>query len=488
MNAKVIHGDCLEVMRDMDANSVDAIVTDPPYGLEFMGKDWDKLGAGVAECRDSMDESHPFRDGSTRVRYGKNVKSMQEWHYRWAVEALRVAKPGAHLLAFGGTRTHHRLMCAIEDAGWEIRDCLCWVTGQGFPKNTNISKQLDKLLGKERDVITQKIRGDVEKAKLTGTTYATAQANRNNKSIFGYGIESITAPASEPAKQWDGFGTALKPSLEIIVLCRKPLTGTIAQNVLRWGCGGLNIDSCRIPLNGDYKCGANGRPSLTGLGDHYNPEEANQHSEIGRWPANLLHDNSPAVLECFPKSTSSGGQASLGAFRNGDIYGKGRDETEKRDPGYGDTGSAARFFQACPYGEEDFAEAKRLLYFSKASKADRDEGLDGFESRTWQDQGYRDNATSHLSPRAGAGRTSLSRNHHPTVKSTSLMKYLVRLITPPGGLVLDPFCGSGSTGKAAILEGFQFIGIEQEAEYVAIAEARIAHAIKTVQEQQPSLF
>lgn len=289
MSFDIKHGDCREVMATLAADSIDAIVSDPPYGLSFMGKGWDH-----------------------------GVPGVEFW-----TEALRVAKPGAHLLAFGGTRTYHRLACAIEDAGWEVRDCLIWVYGSGFPKSHNL---------------------DGERK---------------------------------------GWGTALKPAHEPIILARKPLAGTVAENVLAHGTGAINVDGCKV---GTDKVQTSAHKTL-GDGIKYGTSKPFPASEvrIGRWPANFIHDGSEEVTQLL--------------------------------------GDAARFFY-CP----------------KASKADRDED-----------------------------------NSHPTVKPTDLMRYLCRLVTPPNGLVLDPFTGSGSTGKAALLEGFRFLGIEREAEYVEIARARCAN-------------
>jgi site-specific DNA-methyltransferase (adenine-specific) len=312
--------------------------------------------------------------------------------------ALRVAKPGAYLLAFGGTRTFHRLACAIEDAGWEVRDTLGWLYGSGFPKNHN----------------------------------------------------------------------ALKPAWEPIILARKPPFGSVAGNIQRLGTGGLNVEDCRVPIDaGDAAAiekqvvGFNQTRSIGGSGKYQGGaviDRGAYSAASGRWPANIVHDGSDEVLGVFPETgKSTGGQASLGAFRNGAVYGKGRDERESRDPGFGDSGSAARFF-----------------YCAKASKADRDEGCEGLDERV---AGIGDERPSGQSMQRLDGRSErISRNHHPTVKPTALMRWLVRLVTPRGGLVLDPFTGSGSTGKAAVLEGFNFIGAELNPEYAAIAEARIAKA------------
>lgn len=583
-DTEVIHGDCLEVMRGMDADSFDAIVTDPPYGLAFMGKDWDHGIPGV-----------PYWDA-----------------------ALRVAKPGAHLLAFGGTRTFHRLTCAIEDAGWEIRDCIMWVYGSGFPKSLNVSLAIDKAAGAEREVV------GVRKSYRPA-----ANALRDPAGFQDRSDGAVSAPATDAARQWSGWGTALKPAWESIIcarkpfhiererriivenlsnleaqlwsllpanvaaesfglsqneydaacgsarwnaaeksntqaalsgltatslfvpvvssclsivrswkrilvesctdlstfttrtesstttdwkilksclsdltpnciieaaicqpgcwwlalpaarsfnavvaniantltpfvpepatstvagkvlrpnwepiiVARKPLIGTVAENVLTWGTGAMNVDGCRVATTDRLGGGANkgmkpetrhegfARPWMA---DECHREETaararayTEHAEkLGRWPANLIHDGSEEVVGLFPQTTS-GKAAAGGHIRHSDksrnTYGKFPGERCEDDVLYGDSGSAARFF-----------------YCAKASRSERTEG-----------------------------------NNHPTVKPLALMRYLCRLVTPAGGLILDPFTGSGTTGLAAIKEGFRFVGIEQEAQYVEIARQRM---------------
>jgi site-specific DNA-methyltransferase (adenine-specific) len=393
---KLIIADCLEAMTRAKPESVDAIVTDPPYGLAFMGKQWDHGVPGT-----------PF----------------------WEA-ALRVAKPGAHLLAFGGTRTYHRLACAIEDAGWEIRDCVMWVYGSGFPKSLDVSKAIDKAAGAEREVGPLKRGGDrllrLENGKRDGGGTWGDESGRN---------AYTSIPSTEAAKQWEGWGTALKPAFEPIILARKPFPTTVAANVLAHGTGGLNIDGCRVGANGDRLGG--GRISTTTDGwdrpwKHDSEaveackargnEAVAKAEQLGRWPANFIHDGSEEVLALFPETTS------------GSLTGQPRTENKIY-------GSAANTLGTPRFHEGDSGSAARFFYCAKASKKDR----------------------------GGS-------NKHPTVKPTDLMRYLCRLITPPGGVILDPFMGSGSTGKAAILEGFRFIGIEKEAEYLEIAKARIEFA------------
>jgi site-specific DNA-methyltransferase (adenine-specific) len=359
--------------------SVDAVVTDPPYGLSFMGKKWDYDVPGVMV---------------------------------WA-ECLRVLKPGGHLLAFAGTRTQHRMAVRIEDAGFEIRDMIAWVYGSGFPKSLDVSKAIDKAAGAEREVLGV---DEAKKARF-GKAFDGSVSDTQIWPSAPRNID-ITIPATPEAKQWQGWGTALKPALEPITVARKPLIGTVAENVLQHGTGAINVDGCRVgteppaPRNAPKKIIRGGKFHASADSgqemSHYNPTQ-------GRWPANFIHDGSEQVTDLLKDS--------------------------------------ARFF-----------------YCAKASKADRDAGCEGIDARFAPTMGNGIGGKEHDPVTA-----TPKHNHHPTVKPTDLMRYLCRLVTPPDGLVLDPFMGSGSTGKAAALEGFSFIGIEREAEYVAIAQARINH-------------
>jgi DNA modification methylase len=385
---RFFHGDCLEKMRELGDGTIDSIVTDPPYGLSFMGKGWD---------------------------YG--VPGSEFW-----VEALRVAKPGTHLLAFGGTRTYHRLAVAIEDAGWEIRDCVMWVYGSGFPKSHNVSKGIDKASDFNGEVIgTEKIDIGIQ----GGSMHTGRKTNV---------VERKIRKPSPNASKWGGWGTALKPAYEPIIVARKPLTSTVAENVLRHGTGAINIDGCRIEGQKGWPDSKQYNPGHLVGGSkktaEYQDNSQSPNKFNGRWPANLIHDGSDEVVGLFP---SPHGAGSLRQNQR-DTTGEAKGMFPTHGAGghrFGDSGSAARFF-----------------YCAKASKRDRDEG-----------------------------------NGHPTVKPTDLMRYLCRLVTPPEGIVLDPFMGSGSTGKAAMLEGFDFVGIEKEADYIKIAEARIAKAKAEKQEQ-----
>jgi site-specific DNA-methyltransferase (adenine-specific) len=307
-------------------------------------------------------------------RWDYDVPSVEVW-----AECLRVLKHGGHLLAFAGTRTQHRMAVRIEDAGFEIRDMIAWVYGSGFPKSLDVSKAIDKAAGAEREVVGSKVTGGIKRARPNNAE------GFSNPYTVGQTAVPVTTPATPEAKQWEGWGTALKPALEPITVARKPLIGTVAENVLQHGTGAINVDGCRVGK---------------------------------RWPANFIHDGSEEATDLL--------------------------------------GDSARFF-----------------YCAKASKADRDKGCEGLEER-------KAGAMSGIETREGKPTNHPMRtNFHPTVKPTDLMRYLCRLVTPPNGIVLDPFMGSGSTGKAAMLEGFAFVGIEREAEYVEIAKARI-EAVKNL--------
>lgn len=466
----VLNMDCVEGMRLFPDAYFDSIVTDPPYELGFMGKAWD--ASGIAN-------------------------NVEMWR-----EALRVLKPGGHLLAFSGSRTYHRMVCAIEDAGFEIRDQIMWVYGSGFPKSLDVSKAIDKARTEDREpvrVVCRALRAamdtrglksrdlvahfgrcdprlvdhwaardtdsqpslptppqwstlralfpelvthDSEVDRLNGRkgehgeAWQTAEVigerttglgtGKGSTAFIGDGEMAIKAPATDAARQWQGWGTALKPAHEPIVVARKPLVGTVAANVLAHGTGAINVDGCRvgsevITTQAKGQAGSvAGRAGADSSGSHkWNGCEASEH--VGRWPANLIHDGSDEVLAAFPETKTNPGTAK--SDHKAGMW--GIESKTGKVLSAGNSGSAARFF-----------------YCAKASKSDRNSG--GIVST------------------------------HPTVKPTDLMRYLCRLVTPPGGTVLDPFTGSGSTGRAAKLEGFGFIGFELSAEYAAIATARIS--------------
>jgi site-specific DNA-methyltransferase (adenine-specific) len=400
----IMVGDCLELLRRMPDSSVDSVVTDPPYGLSFMGKKWDY-----------------------------DVPATEVW-----AECLRVLKPGGHLLAFAGTRTQHRMAVRIEDAGFEIRDMIAWVYGSGFPKSRNIGNDVDGM---------------------------------------------------------DGWGTALKPSLEPITFARKPLIGTVAANVIAYGTGALNIDACRVSptgerLGGGDESGKSAKPEGWARPWMDDAEHVAAHnakvtvnvdraSRLGRWPANLIHDGSPEVIAAFPNAPGQ-----LAAASSSDTQRAGQNVYGNMKRGRGAEASASSEnsgvvgFHMRPGARRlDSGSAARFFYCAKTSRKDRNEGLLSSDAPVVaKDATMRDCETAEWSTRNG--------NSHPTVKPTDLMAYLLRLVTPPGGVALDPFMGSGSTGKAAMREGFQFIGCEIDEQYAAIARARIDHEITRQQELQ----
>lgn len=342
-----------------------------------------------------------------------------------------------------------------------------FVTGNsGFPKSLDVSKALDKMAGAEREVVGF----DEQKAKQQTKSIGTGDYGD-----FAGSTGNITAPATEAARQWQGWGTALKPALEPIILARKPLIGTVAQNVLAHGTGGLNIDGCRVGtqenLNGGAYAKDGGRSESQSLHKGSGMNQAGKtvgkdfEQPSGRWPANFIHDGSEEVVGLFPVTKSGGGDRN-GAQQGETFHGVGDTGIPRSFPA--SEGSAARFFQCCPYTEDD-AEAARLFYCAKTSKQDRDEGCEGMPDKEWAEDGA-------CIPERENRPFNPSKNNHPTVKPTALMRYLCRLVTPPGGTVLDPFCGSGSTGKAAVPEGFDFIGIDIGADNIAIAAARIGKA------------
>lgn len=418
------HGDCLDVLAELGDASVDSVVTDPPYGLEFMGKEWDAPwksdGENLWATRDKSQDlsgksSSPFLAAAVN-KYRAGLP-FQNWCELWATECLRVLKPGGHLLAFGGTRTWHRLACAVEDAGFEIRDNIAWLYGSGFPKSLDVSKAIDKAAGAER------------KALSTSQNWGASTASDGKQAYGDYAGEwTVTAPATDDAKRWAGWGTALKPAFEPIVVGRKPLSGIVAATVLAHGTGALNIDGCRVgtdELIASHQ-GTNGAAGLTyGKRREYVPGSSGETHNKGRWPSNVviddataaevdrqsgtLHSQNPDTRKSRSKTTGTTG------------FGTGLSVE------YADTGGASRFFPTFRY----------------QAKAPTDE------------------------------RPTADGIAHPTVKPLDLMRWLVRLVTPPGGLVLEPFAGSGTTAEACIHEHLNCIAIEREADYLPLIIARL---------------
>jgi len=443
-NLTLHNGDCLEVLKTIEDNTVDSIVTDPPYGIDFMGKKWDY-----------------------------DVPSVEIWQ-----QCLRVLKPGGHLLAFAGTRTQHRMAVRIEDAGFEIRDMIAWVYGSGFPKSHNISKAIDKMAGAEREVVSEKKTNSGGMAHISKTNaehgFRPNAYTGNSDDKTAQNVIQVTAPATDDAKKWDGWGTALKPALEPITVARKPLEeNTIAENVLKHGTGGINVDASRVPhvtvgdgtnlaLNPHNRTHING-----GNGGNIISTETDRRvvtpNQQGRFPANLIHDGSEEVTELFPYTKS-------GALPSHQIH---RTQVNTYQGGWKQTDDTGRGF------EENEGSAARFFYVPKTSKSDRNDGLESFEEKTTASAEFRPN---HMEKAENGedgnpyGRWTPTKNNHPTVKPTDLMRYLVNMVTPKGGTTLDPFMGSGSTGRGAIIGGFNFIGIELDPAYYEIAKARIAAA------------
>lgn len=401
----MIHlGDSMDILKTLADNSVDSVVTDPPYGLKFMGKTWDY-----------------------------SVPSVELW-----AEVLRVLKPGGHLLSFGGTRTYHRMVVAIEDAGFEIRDQVMWIYGSGFPKSLDVSKAIDKAAGVS-----------FKSEPASGVGFMNASDDGYNTTLNKL---SRVGDSTDAAKQWQGWGTALKPANEPIVLARKPLEKglTVAANVLKWGVGAINVDAGRIATNDNLNGGGYSKnfqgSSFLKYGGKMEFEQPQ-----GRWPANVLFDEDAAAVldeQSGERGLSKGG--SRGGKRN-QAFGMAAQDVPL---GFGDSGGASRFF-----------------YVAKASKRERNAGLEGMPLKV--SGGMSGTLDGTLKTGSGNERNNLNQNSHPTVKPIKLMEYLVKLITPPGGTVLDPFTGSGSTGVASKRLGFEFIGVEREVEYVEIATKRI---------------
>lgn len=442
---QVIHGDCLETLKTLEDNSIDAVVTDPPYGLSFMGKKWDY-----------------------------DVPSTEIWE-----ECLRVLKPGGYLLAFAGTRTQHRMAVRIEDAGFEIRDMIAWVYGSGFPKSLNIGKAVDKLQGNERKNLGFDKTKWRDADNYEGAKYSKMRAE-----------DYITkATITKGTSEWEGWGTALKPALEPITVARKPIQGTVAENCLKWGVGGINIDESRVGTEEITVNNHEGYNSNSLVESTKGKWQGKQTMVNGRFPANLIHDGSEEVLELFPESTSGAKKANQENYNHDGkefVATLGASVNEYQ----ASSGSASRFFKECQQDkldeiqedttdlEEKIAainklEGKRLIYQAKASKKERNMGCAELEKKAGGSnaKGYTQDVAK------GIDRNAPVSNFHPTVKPIALMEYLVKLVSREGATVLDPFAGSGTTGIACKNLNRQFIGIEREADYVKIANARMANSL-----------
>jgi site-specific DNA-methyltransferase (adenine-specific) len=437
----VLHGDCRDLLPTMEADTFDAIVTDPPYHLNSIVK---RFGSTTSETPGKVVERINARaDGYARVARGFMGKQWDggDVAFRpetWA-EVFRVLKPGGYLVACGGTRTYHRMVCAIEDAGFIIHPMLVWAFGQGFPKATNLSKMFDRVAGAEREVVGQRDRyldGKVRKNLGPANNWHGGATFSTN------GVADITAPATPEAQQWDGWfygGQALKPSLEPICVAQRRPEGRMVDNVRKYGTGAINIAACRVaapdaPEEARISHGAGSRyvGVLNGGAVSEAEPRTTTASQAGRWPPNLLHDGSKELEAAFAAFGERPGAVSNGRKTGGDEYFSGKGP-QPQTPGRADSGSASRFFQRCEFTPDEL----RMFYSPKAGGADRAD------------------------------------SKHPTIKPVSLLRWLVRLITPPGGHILDPFAGSGTTAEAAMLEGFGCTLIEREAEHVADIQHRI---------------
>ena len=544
----IIRGDCIEEMKKLEENSIDAIITDPPYGIGFMGKEWDNfkpeqiaeeikknLGSGSKEVRGRNDTSPAW----VSARYDRSLSGNQKfqiWFSEVAKECLRVIKPGGFLLSFGGTRTYHRMACGIEDAGFEIRDCIMWLYGSGFPKSLNIGKQIDKTTGRrnnsaiklknrlnqlregkgysrtdmnglcefeasnffrtdnhlidvfpkgEKWIKIKEVLGDSEEierelqlmfeeaereviGKKESACFNSEEKDRHTIGASKNVEVNITIPETKEAKEWEGWGTALKPACEPIVVARKPLSEkNVALNVLKWGTGGINIDACRIGTEENLKREAMGFESIQRKNaEHgYRPENYLEGTNKiisggeGRFPANIIFDEEAGEIldeqSGISKSPKTYKRKSDGL--NKEIYGKGMGELSgKESLNFEDKGGASRFF-----------------YVAKASKSERNSGMEEKQTVKQFEEKKTDDGREVVSDRPHQRGATNRKNNHPTVKPIKLMEYLIKLISKEKSIVLDPFTGSGTTGIACAKLNRQFIGFEKEEEYVKIAEARI---------------
>jgi len=448
----IIQGDCIEKLKTLPENSVDSIVTDPPAGISFMGKEWDTFN--------KKEWGKKNEEGKNDLKVKKNFEILPRYQnynrdnfiafiQSVMTECLKVLKPGGHAFVWTLPRTSHWTAIACENVGFEIRDVVAHVFGSGFPKSLNIGKAVDKLQCNEREEF---VRIDGAGTSVSG-----------KKTIYGSGVNKADNGTSEfidtkGTSSWEGWGTALKPAREDWILMRKPLEKglTVAENVLKWGTGGINIDESRVGTEEITVNRHEGYNSNSLVESTKGKWTGKQEQVTGRFPANLIHDNSEEVRECFPETKSG---SMNGTYKNTLMANKAgiRDGKEIHLQQVGDSGNASRFF-------------KSIIYQAKASKSERNKGCEKIEPQQ-RDESRKEGNVGGDNPRNRG--VHKIQNNHPTVKPVALMRYLIKMITPPKGIVLDPFMGSGSTGIAAKLEGFDFIGIEKEPEYVKIAEARI---------------
>lgn len=543
------HGDCRTILPTLGADSIDACVTDPPYGIGFMGREWDTFSPEAVAKRGAerrrkttvqTSERYPEKvstrsqGGGVQIDYDESASGnqrFQAWVTEWAREVYRVLKPGAHFVCFGGTRTFHRLTSGIEDAGFEIRDCLTWLYGSGFPKSLDVGKAIDKRRNDSDDIrnICRFIRSAIDRHEThTTKTIATifgfdprmvdhwaardtdsqpalptleqwdqlrnllgfndsmdgevyrlnmrkgepgeswkdrpvtgtveAWSDRTNYAMTTRDGIARDVAVSDAAREWDGWGTALKPAWEPIIMARKPFRGTVAANVLHYGTGAINVDACRIRTSKQVPGSLSG-PSAQERGYRWgakDPDQSGQNPDIGRWPANVVLDETAAAMldESVGTLTSGANPTRRTSDKFQTAYGEFPGQRTMEPNRGSDSGGPSRFF-----------------YIAKASRSERNAGLDDRDAQplNWS-SGDQSPGTFQS---ANTDRTA--RNHHPTVKPLSLMQWLVRLVTPPDGVVLDPFCGSGTTVCATTVEGFRAIAIDRESDYLDITRGRLTH-------------
>ena len=451
----LLNGDCIEQMQKLkdEGKQIDSVVTDPPYHLTSIVERYGKDGSAPAKDKDGLYQRQARGFMGKEWDGGDIAFRTDTWKL-----AYDLLKPGGYLLAFSASRNYHRMAVAIEDAGFEIRDQIMWIYGSGFPKSLNIGKAIDKRLGNEREVVGTRV-----------SAFGDADGSETDDGRNLWGKESTKeVELTKGNSEYEGWGTALKPAHEPIVMARKPLEGTNIDNVLKYGTGAINIDGCRIETNPEVddmlREVERVQRDEKNVWSNKNSGFKNENNNLtgvrkeGRYPANVMHDGSDVVQEIFPQTSKSVStkrtRKTIGSF------GMPNDTT----PEYDDEGTAARYFY-CP----------------KTSAEERNRGLESFTAKpmAWGNQAKAELKRGNLDFKGNQGdgskhnKVAMRLNTHPTVKPQELMKYLCRLVTPKGGVVLDPFMGSGSTGMAAKDEGFDFIGIEKEKEYFEIAEARI---------------
>jgi len=419
----VVWGKCERVVRTWPDNCIDSIVTDPPYGLEFMGKEWDKLNLNVPF---SEKEKGGLGGYKHHIRFGHDTNAMQQWHYQWAKAMFRITKPGGFLLCFGSTRTFHRLACAIEDAGWEIRDCMMWLYGSGFPKSHNIGKAIDKKAGAKRKV--------VGKYSVPGFAKSEVEHGKQNRNKYKF-EQTSTIPITDLAQLWNGYGTALKPAWEPIIVAMKPKEGSFADNAEKYGVAGLNIDGGRIQSGQEYQNTARKNSHKFGGVSTFPSEKQKPGFQPAqdRWPANLILDEEAGKM--LDKQTQNIGNTKPHKVKS----------NKNKYEGYGSI--THKSGEVVNYNEPNVRGASRFFYCAKASKKERNLGLEN----------------------------SSRQNTHPTVKPLALMKYLCTLVKMPNPdqIILDPFAGSFTTCIACKQLGINYIGIENHRAYYEIGKKRL---------------